>query len=307
MLKLSESFDASRSIYTLVENKTSFQSNKAELHIFETHEFAESVFLKFSDPVVASMIKGKKVMHLRDSDPFDFYPGESVVLPCNEVMCIDFPEANDTNPTKCLALSISNDELNNTLMFLNETKPKLSLDEWTAADYNFHLKNDLAIDQLLQRMIYIFTENHSSKDIFLDFILRELLIRIFQTENRIKYENNCKILSNHSPMGFVINFIKSHLHEKIKISDLARKAYMSETNFFRVFKNETGLSPVDFINKLRLEKALHLLKNPNNKIKDILIETGFESHSYFNRVFKMAYNLSPSDFLRKTPDNHIHN
>lgn len=298
MLKLLDSFDTSRSLHTLVENKTTFYSRKAEMHIFETHKFAESVLLKFSDPVVASMIKGKKVMHFKDANPFDFYPGESVVLPGDELMCIDFPEANEDNPTKCLALAISTEELNNTLMFMNETKPKLSLDEWTTADYNFHLKNDMAIEQLLQRMIYIFTENHASKDIFLDFILRELLIRIFQTENRIKYENNCNSLSTHSPMGFVVNYIKKHLHERIKIADLAKKAYMSETNFFRVFKNETGLSPIDFINKLRLEKAMQLLKNPNKKIKDVLIEVGFDSHSYFNRVFKTAYHISPSAFLR---------
>ncbi len=307
MLKLANNYDASRSLQTLVENKTSFHSKKAEMHIFETHELSESVFLKFSDPVVASMINGKKVMHLRDTDPFEFLPGESVVLPSNELMCIDFPEAKLDNPTKCLALTISNEELENTMLHLNETKPKLSMDEWTTADYNFHLKNDLAIEQLLQRMIYIFTENHSSKDIFLDFILRELLIRIFQTESRIRYENNCKALSTHSPMGYIVNFIKSHLDHKFKISDLANKAYMSETHFYRVFKNETGLSPIDFINKLRLEKALQLLKDPNKKIKDILIETGFDSHSYFNRVFKMAYHISPTDFIRKTQGVNVSN
>lgn len=69
---------------------------------------------------------------------------------------------------------------------------------------------------------------------------------------------------------------------------------MSDSNFFRVFKNEIGLSPVDFINTERIKLAVSLLQDPSRKVKDIYMECGFESRSYFNRVFKKLKNVSPA-------------
>ncbi|MEL6629428.1 MAG: AraC family transcriptional regulator N-terminal domain-containing protein [Bacteroidota bacterium] len=81
------------------------------MNIFETHQVAERVWLNFDQPVLASMIKGKKVMHLGEKDPFPFLPGESLMLPREEWMNIDFPEANLTNPTQCLAMTISEEKM----------------------------------------------------------------------------------------------------------------------------------------------------------------------------------------------------
>ncbi len=74
---------------------------------------------------------------------------------------------------------------------------------------------------------------------------------------------------------------------------------MSESNFYRVFKNELGLSPVDFINTERIKLAVSLLQDPNRKIKNIYLECGFESRSYFNRVFKRMNKISPGAFQAK--------
>jgi len=99
VIKLLDNFLEGRRLETMVENQTSYTMNNAAMHVFETHEQAASVLLKFEQPVLASMIQGKKIMHLRDYEAFDFLPGESLVLPANESMCIDFPEAMAKNPT----------------------------------------------------------------------------------------------------------------------------------------------------------------------------------------------------------------
>ena len=71
---------------------------------------------------------------------------------------------------------------------------------------------------------------------------------------------------------------------------------MSESNFRKVFKNEIGMSPVDFINTERLQKASQMLKNPQYTIKEVFIECGFENRSYFNRLFNRMHNDSPQAF-----------
>jgi AraC-like DNA-binding protein len=268
-----------------VENQISYTLEQAEMHIFETHQEAEQILLRFNQPVLASMIEGKKIMHLNGKTAFDFLPGESLILPSEEIMCIDFPEATMENPTRCLAMAIAEEKIAQTVDFLNESRGKVD-DEWKFTDYNFHFTNDRAIQQIIQRLLFLFTENHPSKDVFADFMLRELIIRILQTENKKIYSDQAIQLSSSHRLAFIIGYIRQHLQENLTIKALSAKAYMSESNFHRVFKNELNISPIDFINNERIKLAASLLQNPKSKIKDIYMQCGFNSLSYFIRMFK---------------------
>ena len=84
------------------------------------------------------MVKGKKVMHLKGIPSFDFLPGESVILPPSELMCIDFPEATEQNPTQCLALAFAPQKLQETVNVLNQRGVKQNGQEWCVTDYNYH-------------------------------------------------------------------------------------------------------------------------------------------------------------------------
>ena len=295
-MDLSSKFYESRKLENLVENQTSYTLNNAALHIFETHHEAERVLLQFDQPVLASMLKGKKIMHLRDKQAFDFLPGESLILPSDEMMCIDFPEAQFSNPTRCLAMAISEDKISNVLIRMNEAMPKTDNGEWSLMDYNFHFTNDVGIYQILQRLLFLFTEDHPSKDLFVDNMLEELIIRILQTNSRKIYTEESFQLSSNNRLAFVIEYIRKNLQNPISVKNLSRKACMSESNFYRVFKNELGISPIDFINNERIKLAVSLLQNPDKSIKEVYQECGFESRSYFNRVFKNRKNVAPGDY-----------
>ncbi|MCB0607927.1 MAG: AraC family transcriptional regulator [Lewinella sp.] len=288
-----------RRLETLVENQTSYTLENAAMHVFETHQAAERVLLQFDQPVLASMFQGKKVMHLRSHQSFDFLPGESLILPSNEVMCIDFPEARMDNPTRCLAMAISEDKIREVIMLMNENLPKADDAEWQFMDYNFHFTNDTGIYQIIQRLLFLFTENHPSKDLFVNFMLKELIIRILQAESRKIYTDKALTLSSNNRLAFIIQYIRENLDKPLTIEELSRKAYMSDSNFHRVFKNETGVSPVDFINNERIKLATSLLQDPNMKIKEVYMACGFDSRSYFNRVFKRKKRLSPKAFQVK--------
>lgn len=295
-MELTESFLRSRKIETLVENKSTFTLDHTELSIFETHQQAENVYLKFSDPVLASMLMGKKIMHLNQHMDFDFLPGESVILPSDEVMCIDFPEASIKNPTKCLAMAFEQERLDKILNNLNELRPKIDNQEWKFTNSNFHFTNDVAIQHILQRLIFIFTEQHPSKDIFADLMIQELIIRIVQTETKTFYSKNANKLSSNNRIAHVVGYIKENIREHIQVEQLCKIACMSESNFYRVFKEELGISPIEFIIEERIKLASSLLKNPEFRIKDVYFESGFNSLSYFNRMFKKKFKLSPSEY-----------
>lgn len=299
MLELSASHFENRRLERLVENQTTHTLNNAELNIFETHKQAYEVLLKFHEPVLASMIKGKKVMHLQGASAFGFLPGESVILPANELMCIDFPEANYNNPTQCLALALSEKKLQETVDLLNARGTKQNGKEWSMTDYNYHFTNDIAINHILQRLIFVFAENHPSKDIFADMLIQELVIRILQTESKSLYLKKSYTDSNNDRISFIIKFIRENITEDLSIDLLSEKAYMSESNFYRTFKHELGSSPNEFIIEERLKLAESLLKDPKISVKEAYLASGFNSFSYFCRIFKKKKNLSPTEFKEK--------
>lgn len=283
-----------------MENKTTYTLEIAEMNIFETHQVAERVWLNFDQPVLASMIKGKKVMHLGEKDPFPFLPGESLMLPREEWMNIDFPEANLTNPTQCLAMTISEEKMQEVLSIMNEQNPKVDYGEWKFYNGSFHFSDDQVVYKILHRLIYLCVEDHPSKDIFADMTIKELLIRLLQAESRNFLVEHAGQLKTHHRIGFIIDYIKKNIQEKLTIPQLSQKACMSESHFFRVFKNELGLSPIDFINEERLKLAARLLKDPRVKVGEVCMACGFNSISYFNRAFKKRYGHSPKAFQKQT-------
>ncbi len=90
--------------------------------------------------------------------------------------------------------------------------------------------------------------------------------------------------------------MRSHLSEKLTVSQLSRLACMSESGFYRAFKNEMGYSPVEFINTERLKLAASLLQDSRRSIRDVAFRCGFNSVSYFTRAFGEYYGSSPGAY-----------
>ncbi len=297
MRNLTDALLSGRRLESLVENQTSYCFENVELHVFETYQEAEKVLLNFHDPILASMLRGKKVMHLQDRSCFDFIPGESLILPADEPMYIDFLEANPPNPTQCLAMAIAEQKINVAVNYLNEHKMKAD-GEWEFADVGFHFTNDSAIQQIIQRIMFLATEQHACKDTFVDMMIQELIIRILQTQTKKAYIDFPAHFSGHR-LSYVISFIRENIDKPLNVKMLANEVCMSESNFHRVFRNEMAMSPTAFIMEERVQKAKLLLKNPEVNMKDVCFDCGFNSLSYFNRVFKRSTGCSPKKFQQQ--------
>lgn len=295
-MELSIPFQHTRRLERLVENQTTYTVETAELSLFETHQQAANVLLDFDQPVLASMICGKKIMRLSDREEFPFLPGESVLLPANEWMGIDFPEATLENPTKCLAMTISMAKLEEVVQWMNEQYPKSDQRDWCASVHSLHFTNDIAVHQLLQRLVFLFSENHPNKDVFVELMLKELLMRLFQAESAHSLEKASEEAPSSNRIAYILNFIRENISSKLSIEQLSKKACMSESHFYRVFKNELGLSPVEYINNERVKLAARLLRNPEKRIREVYLECGFNSPSYFTRLFKRKHTLSPKEY-----------
>ncbi|WP_426667090.1 AraC family transcriptional regulator [Mucilaginibacter sp. McL0603] len=290
---------AEKDLRTLVENRSVYTMQHCELNVYETRQQSEKVRLVFDDMVLTTMLRGKKIMHLFGSEQFDYLPGESVIVPDHEEMVIDFPEANQENPTQCIALAVQADILQDTLNLLNEKYPKVEKDDSWKIDLScFHLQNTLEIKTTIDRLLSISTENNAAKDVLVDFTLKELLIRLMQTQARKLILDSYHKNTSTNRFAFVVEYIKSHIHEDITIDKLSNLCYMSKPNFFRCFKREFDISPVDFIIQERIKAAKKLLKDMNVTISQACYSVGINNLSYFFKLFKRVEGITPNEFRK---------
>lgn len=285
-----------KSLKTLVENRTIYSLNNCELNIFETYQESQLVPLKFNDLVVTSMLRGKKVMHLFDEPGFDYLPGETVVIPSKVEMKIDFPEATKNNPTQCLALAIDQAKITDTLNFLNERYPKEGMDAYWQLNYqNYFFYNNVDLAATINKLIKECMSTSITKDALADLTLQELLIRIIQTQTAKSIDNGVFIDAN-NPIAEVIEYIRMNLKENISLKNLSDKACMSTTSFYRFFKRELGMSPIEFVLNEKMKCAKKLLKNPTIQINEVCYLSGFEDANYFTRMFKKHEGITPKQY-----------
>ncbi len=293
---LAPSLTNQNSLKTLVENRTIYNLENCELNLFETYQESQKVALKFNDLVVTSMLRGKKVMHLFDEAGFDYLPGESVIIPANVEMKIDFPEANLDNPTQCLALAIDNQKIINTLNLLNEKYPKDGRDNfWKLDERNYFFYNNEDLAETINKLIQICQSKSITKDVLADLTLQELLIRIIQTQTLKAYDNN-EVKETSTYLSQVISLIKNNIGQKINLNTIAKNVGMSTATLYRLFKKELGISPIEYIMLERLKIAKKLLKDQNLYIKNVSFEAGFEDCNYFIRAFKQYEGITPRQY-----------
>src|SRR5687768_10094930 len=100
-------------------------------------------------------------------------------------------------------------------------------------------------------------------------------------------------------MANVISHIQRHYREPLRLSELARLAHWSASQFRRNFKRIYNTSPVKFITQVRLHEACEMLKDPNRDITGVALDSGFCSSSFFSTQFKNYLGESPSQYRHR--------
>ncbi len=287
-------FSKESEISTLVENRRAFTIDSLELHVYETYKPSERVPLRFDDVVMINMIQGKKVMHINDMHSFDYLPGQMIVLPASVGMNIDFPEATYGTPTQCTALTISRDRIQNVMDYLNEFYPKVSIaGSWQLDNEQYHLYNTPELAQLLNKLFHIMTSVDPLKNALADLTFKELVIKLLQTQSLLAVELG---KATTTELGYLKEFIRKHVSEKLSLDTLEKVSNMSKSSLTRMFKQELGVSPMEYIIRQRINKAKELLLITKS-VKEACFGAGFNDVNYFVRLFKNREGLTPGAFI----------
>ncbi len=94
----------------------------------------------------------------------------------------------------------------------------------------------------------------------------------------------------------VKNYVKMHMLESISVTDIAETLHFNPQYLMRAFKKKTEMSIVEYITKVRIDKAKELLKETRLPVKEIAGMVGYTDYAYFTRVFKKEVGESPNQY-----------
>lgn len=116
--------------------------------------------------------------------------------------------------------------------------------------------------------------------------------RYFKSEANVKED----VMQN---IEKAILFIQSNYHKPITLDEMTNIANLSKYYFIKKFKEHTDMSPIQYLTKVRIERAFALLRDMNLTINHISEQVGYDNPNYFNKVFRRVVGISPGQF-RKT-------
>lgn len=96
-----------------------------------------------------------------------------------------------------------------------------------------------------------------------------------------------------------INFMRDHLGEDTGMDEIASKAGLSRAHFFTLFRHCTNLTPMLYINVLRMEAAMDGLAGSEVPVGQLAYRLGFSAQSHFTRFFRHHLGITPTDYRRK--------
>ena len=98
----------------------------------------------------------------------------------------------------------------------------------------------------------------------------------------------------------IVNYFDDHYNEKISLDQIAENMYLSPFYISKIFKSETGDTPIRHLINIRLEKAKELLvEGYSGSIQEVAASVGYEDAYHFSKLFKKRYGISPSQARKK--------
>lgn len=112
--------------------------------------------------------------------------------------------------------------------------------------------------------------------------------------------DTCTSTEKKEVVDFMTRYISNHYMNDITLDMFSKDMYLSQAYISKLFKEETGTSPINFLIKTRLSKAKSLLENEQLPIKIVAKQVGYDDVYHFSKLFKKYYGLPPSKFHQKS-------
>lgn len=157
-----------------------------------------------------------------------------------------------------------------------------------------HIKDD-SINSLIEKIIAEYSKTDDISAVMLDGYLKVLyasLVRAYLSSTQF----DSSITNNR--FAVALSYINEHYTEDITTKSMAEMMSYEESYFCHKFHTITGMSFINYVRKLRMERARDmLLENSSRDIKKIALSCGYSDTNYFTRCFKSYYGMTPTKMI----------
>lgn len=253
-------------------------------------------FHKHTEFEISLVLKGSGIYDTKTGS-YDIRPGDIFLFSTNEYHCVtDIFSDGQNGHLELLNLhfqpafvwSIGNEYLTNSYLkiFFNRNK-----------NFTNRLdRNNPAIRPITEQMLSIKTEFEKKEydyDICIKTKILQLMILIHRNFD-ITEENSVYIPNQlYERMETALNYMDKNFCSNLSLEKIASSAFMSRTYFCSIFKDLNGLTPWEYINLKRINKAVELLKSTEEPITVIATQCGYNNMANFNRIFKQITGTTP--------------
>lgn len=225
--------------------------------------------------------------------------GELVVINSNEIHYIE---------SMCDVLAFYTIKIDFSLLLNNQID--LANNEYVNLLINNQIRfsNHFPLDSELKQGLGQLIIEYNRKDKLYELAVKDCIYHILVLMMRYHIEsinngsNEKKQPSTFNDLQYVLEFVDKHYNEELTLDAIASMANMNKYHFCRIFKKTTGKSLTEYVNYIRINTAVELLKKGNMNVSEIASHVGFNDSNYFSRVFKKYKKIAPTKILKENID-----
>ncbi|MDF7799304.1 helix-turn-helix domain-containing protein [Pontiellaceae bacterium B1224] len=134
-----------------------------------------------------------------------------------------------------------------------------------------------------------------------EVVLRTKLVELIITLSRTYKQGDSTESQALLRVGEVIGAMENDFSNDWKLDALAEIAHMSKNNLLKVFRKATSQTPINYLMRLRIQRAMEMLQKTDQTITEIAFAVGFNDSNYFTRQFRRVVGMPPSRFRHQQP------
>ncbi len=232
-----------------------------------------------------------EVLFFTAENTYTVHKGDLILIPVNTIHKTSTTSPNNTYSRIVLNFSgnffriLTEAESAKILRFFGEDLKVISI-----PSYEFSY-----LEKQFNLMVDEFNENNKVATPMLQLLLAQVLIysNKFHTQNA-----NHNLSRINDTVVKIQQYIVSNYANELTLASISAEFFLSQSYLSRLFKKNTGLNIMEYINSIRMLKARDLLENTDLLISDICMRVGFNTTIHFTRIFKQTLGTTPSKYRK---------
>ncbi len=185
---------------------------------------------------------------------------------------------------------------------LNDYSPLSVSGEFTEEDYNKYIKlpkllevdNPKRIERKLDELTQLCKSSNDLRLPYLSYGVMDVFFDLFRQERSLLERDKADVITRR-----IIKYLEGNAQRRLSSQEISSHICMNYNYISSVFKGKTGMSIMEYHEKIRMNQAAGLLRNSNMNISEVSDRLGFGDPLYFSRVFKKVMGYSPSDYVKQ--------